>query len=88
MCYNLGKIQYQNSILQLNYKSYEKNVLKQNCPLQKGLQILSDQFLIGTFLTCIIYVFILKNTIQNEKFYFLIKICGIRKKGSNAKSFA
>ena len=37
------------------------------------------KFSLGHFLTrCIFYVLILENTIRNQKFHFLTKICQIR----------
>ena len=45
------------------------------------------QFSVGHFLTrCIFYLLILN--IENQKFHFLTKICVIRNKRRNAKSFA
>ena len=55
---------------------YEKNVNLQNCSFQKDLQIFLTQFLIKR----IFLILILKNTIEIEKFHYLIKICDIRKK--------
>ena len=55
---------------------YEKNVKKQNCSLQKDLQILFLPF----FDKFTVLVLIVINTIKNQKFNFPDKLCDIRKK--------
>ena len=42
----LEKSQYLNSIFQLNFTKYEKNVIKQNCLLHKDLQVWNATFFI------------------------------------------
>ena len=59
----LQKSQYQNSIFQVNYTRYEKDVVIQNCLLQKDLQISIAIF----FIRFIFFVLILKNTIKIQK---------------------
>ena len=39
------------------------------------------------FIKCIFFVPILKNTIENEKSYFLAKLCEIREKCQHTKLF-
>ena len=72
----LEKSQYLNSIFQLNYTKYAKNVMVQNCLLHKDLKVWKWKF----FYKMYIFLFILKNTIEKAKFNFLTIIYVIYEK--------
>ena len=57
--------------------TYKKNVEIENYLPKWCLQIVSKTFFDKMFILC----FDLKNTIENQKFNFVIKICEIRNKG-------
>ena len=69
------KLEYQNPISRLNYTRYEKNIMIENCSLQKDLQIWIENL----FIKCMLFFLIQKITIGNLKFNFLTRICEIRK---------
>ena len=57
----------------------------QNCLLQKDLQISIATFCYNMYIS---FFLIQKNTIENRKLNFSIRICEIRIKRKNAKLFA
>ena len=62
---------------------YEKNVKIENYWPKRSLQVLIRIFSDAMY----ILYFDFKNTIKNQDFQFLTKICEIRNKRSNPKSF-
>ena len=59
------------------YVAYTKKTLRRKIICQSEVY----KFSVGHFLTrCIFYVLVLKNTIKNQKFHFLTKICEIQNK--------
>ena len=72
----LEKSQYLNSFFQLNYTRYDKVLLYKIVYYKKIYKPESPYF----FYKMYIFLFNLKNTIENRKFKFLTIMCEIQKK--------